>query len=147
MFTPSIEPLNSVSDVSWGIIDGSTYATINSSTGELTINENTITQMVKVRAQSKTNPNLYDDREIVLTYKEPEAIEEITFDISVNGLSSEYIFADTSTSYNFTAQLDPSLNGYTVVYDIIEGYDTFYVTDMNFDNNITTTTFSFYPPE
>lgn len=146
-FTSSIEPLYTDSSVIWSIVDGSTYASINASTGELNINEGTITQMVKVRAQSVLNASIFDDREIVLTYKESDDIEQINFDIIVNGLLSEYVFADSSTSYSFSAQLDPQLDDYIVVFEILEGYNCLNITNMNFDNNITTTTFSFNAPE
>jgi hypothetical protein len=62
------------------------YASIDTSSGELTIKEGTITQMVKVRAQSRLNASVFDEKEVVLTYKEQPVIEELNYDISISGL-------------------------------------------------------------
>lgn len=82
----------------------------------------------------------------MLTHREPVAIEEYVFDISINGLQTSYNFIDSSTTYSFTAALDPSVNGYNVVFDIVEGIDYFYVTNINWDNNLTTVEFKFNDP-
>ena len=72
--------------IEWSITDGSTYASINSSTGELTIKEGTITQMVKVKAKSRHNASIFNEKEIVLTYKELPEIENQSFQIIVEDL-------------------------------------------------------------
>ena len=42
--------------------------------------------MVKVRAQSRLNTSVFDEKEVVLTYKEQPVIEELNYDISISGL-------------------------------------------------------------
>ena len=80
MLKTSLEPLNTTDNqVDWEILDGNKYCSIDGSTGELTIDSSTITQMVKVRAKSRANANLYEDKEIVLTHRDVEGIEQLQF--------------------------------------------------------------------
>lgn len=78
MLKTSLEPLNTTDNqVDWEILDGNKYCSIDRSTGELTIDSSTITQMVKVRAKSRANADLYEDKEIVLTHRDVEGIEQL----------------------------------------------------------------------
>lgn len=147
MLKSNLQPLNTTeNDIEWSIVDGSTYCSIDASTGELTIDSSAITQMVKVRAKSVSNSNLAEEREIVLTHREQPIIEDLNFDINISGLQASYNFIGSSTTYSFTAALDPSINGYNVVFDVIEGNDCFNITDINWENNQTTVTFAFNEP-
>lgn len=87
--------------------------------------------MVKVRAKSVSNQNLIEEREIVLTHREQPIIEDLNLDINISGLQASYNFIDTETTYTFTASLTPSISGYNVVFDVIEGNDCFNITDIN----------------
>ena len=102
--------------------------------------------MVKVRAKSVSNQNLIEEREIVLTHREQPIIEDLNLDINISGLQASYNFIDTETTYTFTASLTPSISGYNVVFDVIEGNDCFNITDINWENNQTTVTFAFNEP-
>ena len=143
----NLQPLNTnKNDIEWSIVEGDNYCSINASTGELTIDSSAITQMVKVRAKSVSNQNLIDEREIVLTHREQPIIEDLNLDINISGLQASYNFIDTETTYTFTASLTPSISGYNVVFDVIEGNDCFNITDINWQNNQTTVTFAFNEP-
>lgn len=147
MLKSSLQPLNTTeNDIEWSIVEGDNYCSINASTGELTIDSSAITQMVKVRAKSVSNSNLIEEREIVLTHREQPIIEDLNVDINISGLQASYNFIDSSTTYSFTAALDPSVNGYNVVFDVIEGNDCFNITDINWENNQTTVSFTFNEP-
>lgn len=143
----NLQPLNTnKNDIEWSIVEGDNYCSINASTGELTIDSSAITQMVKVRAKSVSNQNLIEEREIVLTHREQPIIEDLNLDINISGLQASYNFIDTETTYTFTASLIPSISGYNVVFDVIEGNDCFNITDINWENNQTTVTFAFNEP-
>lgn len=143
----NLQPLNTTeNDIEWSILEGDNYCSINASTGELTIDSSAITQMVKVRAKSVSNPSLTEEREIVLTHREQPIIEDLNLDINISGLQASYNFKDTKTTYTFTAALNPSISGYNVVFDVIEGNDCFNITDINWENNQTTVTFAFNEP-
>lgn len=143
----TLQPLNTnKNDIEWSILEGDNYCSINASTGELTIDSSAITQMVKVRAKSVSNPSLTEEREIVLTHREQPIIEDLNLDINISGLQASYNFKDTNTTYTFTASLSPSISGYNVVFDVIEGNDCFNITDINWENNQTTVTFAFNEP-
>ena len=143
----NLQPLNTTeNDIEWSIVEGDNYCSINASTGELTIDSSAITQMVKVRAKSVSNQNLIEEREIVLTHREQPIIEDLNLDINISGLQTSYNFKDTETTYTFTASLAPSISGYNVVFDVIEGNDCFNITDINWENNQTTVTFAFNEP-
>lgn len=147
MLKSNLQPLNTAeNDIEWSIVEGDNYCSINASTGELTIDSSAITQMVKVRAKSVSNQNLIDEREIVLTHREQPIIEDLNLDINISGLQASYNFIDTETTYTFTASLTPSISGYNVVFDVIEGNDCFNITDINWENNQTTATFAFNEP-
>ena len=143
----NLQPLNTTeNDIEWSIVEGDNYCSINASTGELTIDSSAITQMVKVRAKSVSNQNLIEEREIVLTHREQPIIEDLNLDIIISGLQASYNFIGTETTYTFTASLNPSISGYNVVFDVIEGNDCFNITDINWENNQTTVTFAFNEP-
>lgn len=143
----NLQPLNTTeNDIEWSILEGDNYCSINASTGELTIDSSAITQMVKVRAKSVSNQNLIEEREIVLTHREQPIIEDLNLDIIISGLQASYNFIGTETTYTFTASLTPSISGYNVVFDVIEGNDCFNITDINWENNQTTVTFAFNEP-
>lgn len=147
MLKSNLQPLNTnKNDIEWSIVEGDNYCSINASTGELTIDSSAITQMVKVRAKSVSNQNLIEEREIVLTHREQPIIEDLNLDINISGLQASYNFIDTETTYTFTASLTPSISGYNVVFDVIEGNDCFNITDINWENNQTTVTFAFNEP-
>lgn len=147
MLKSNLQPLNTnKNDIEWSIVEGDNYCSINASTGELTIDPSAITQMVKVRAKSVSNQNLIEEREIVLTHREQPIIEDLNLDINISGLQASYNFIDTETTYTFTASLTPSISGYNVVFDVIEGNDCFNITDINWENNQTTVTFAFNEP-
>ena len=147
MLKSNLQPLNTnKNDIEWSIVEGDNYCSINASTGELTIDSSAITQMVKVRAKSVSNQNLIEEREIVLTHREQPIIEDLNLDINISGLQASYNFIDTETTYTFTASLTPSISGYNVVFDVIEGNDCFNITDINWQNNQTTVTFAFNEP-
>lgn len=146
--TPSISPLNTVDDIQWSIVEGSEYAYINSSTGELQIFDNAITQMIKVKAKSLTNPSIFDEQEIVVTYNsDSSSIKLIDYEIFVSGLSSEYNFVSTDEVYIITASLSPTStrNSY-IGYNIKEGEDIVTVKDVSFINSETKIYFSFNTP-
>lgn len=147
MLKSNLQPLNTnKNDIEWSIVEGDNYCSINASTGELTIDSSAITQMVKVRAKSVSNPSLIEEREIVLTHREQPIIDDLNLDINISGLQASYNFIDTKTTYTFTASLNPSISGYNVVFDVIEGNDCFNITDINWENNQTTVTFAFNEP-
>lgn len=145
--SPSKQPLNTLNDdLQWSIVDGSTYANIDASSGELTIKEGTITQMVKVRAQSRLNVSVFDEKEVVLTYKEQPVIEELNYDISISGLFQKMIFVSTDTIYSVAAELVPTTTDEYVVFDITEGADKVVIQDVSLINGKTNFTFSFAEP-
>ena len=145
--SPSKQPLNTLNDdLQWSIVDGSTYASIDASSGELTIKEGTITQMVKVRAQSRLNASVFDEKEVVLTYKEQPVIEELNYDINVFGLYDRMIFVSTDTLYSVAAELYPTTTDEYVVCDITEGADKVVIQDVSFINGKTNFTFTFAEP-
>ena len=145
--SPSKQPLNTLNDdLQWSIVDGSTYAYINASTGKLTIKEGTITQMVKVKAQSRLNASVFDEKEVVLTYKEQPVIEELNYDISISGLFQKMIFVSTDTIYSVAAELVPTTTDEYVVCDITEGMDKVIIQDVSFLNGKTNFTFTFAEP-
>ena len=145
--SPSKQPLNTLNDdLQWSIVDGNTYASIDASSGELTIKEGTITQMVKVRAQSRLNASVFDEKEVVLTYKEQPVIEELNYNINVFGLYDRMIFVSTDTLYSAVAELYPTTTDEYVVFDITEGADKVVIQDVSFINGKTKFTFTFAEP-
>jgi len=112
----------------------------------LTIKEGTITQMVKVRAQSRLNASVFDEKEVVLTYKEQPVIEELNYNINVFGLYDRMIFVSTDTLYSAVAELYPTTTDEYVVFDITEGADKVVIQDVSFINGKTKFTFTFAEP-
>ena len=130
MLKTSLEPLNTTDNqVDWEILDGSTYCSIDGSTGELTIDSSTITQMVKVRAKSRANANLYEDKEIVLTHRDVEGIEQMQLQILFEDLASSYTYANDSTVYSFYVKVQPNVD-ITMGYDILEGTEDIEITNI-----------------
>lgn len=130
MLKTSLEPLNTTDNqVDWEILDGSSYCSIDGSTGELTIDSSTITQMVKVRAKSRANANLYEDKEIVLTHRDVEGIEQMQLQILFEDLASSYTYANDSTVYSFYVKVQPNVD-ITMGYDILEGTEDIEITNI-----------------
>ena len=120
---PSFQPLFAENDaIEWSITDGSTYASINSSTGELTIKEGTITQMVKVKAKSRHNASIFDEKEIVLTYKELPEIENQSFQIIVEDLQQQYDFVSDDIGYTIKAYMLPDNTDY-LSFNVLQNTD------------------------
>ena len=120
---PSFQPLFADNDaIEWSITDGSTYASINSSTGELTIKEGTITQMVKVKAKSRHNASIFDEKEIVLTYKELPEIENQSFQIIVEDLQQQYDFVSDDIGYTIKAYMLPDNTDY-LSFNVLQNTD------------------------
>ena len=139
---PSIQPLNTVDNIQWSIVEGGSYANINSSTGELTINNNTITQMIKVKATSLTNSSIFDEREIVLTYKDVDEIDLPVYQIIVTGLEDEYVYVNNEMTYTLKFSEYPGTIG-DLFFDVIEGQNFINITDISRVENYTYITFSF----
>lgn len=57
--------------VTWSIIIGNSYATINANTGVLSILPGATSASIRVRAVSNYDPNIYATKDITVTYKEP----------------------------------------------------------------------------
>ncbi len=130
MLKTSLEPLNTTDNqVDWEILDGNKYCSIDGSTGELTIDSSTITQMVKVRAKSRANANLYEDKEIVLTHRDVEGIEQLQLQILFEDLASSYTYANDSTVYSFYVKVQPNVD-ITMGYDILEGTEDIEITNI-----------------
>jgi len=102
--------------------------------------------MVKVRAQSRLNASVFDEKEVVLTYKEQPVIEELNYDINVFGLYDRMIFVSTDTLYSVAAELYPTTTDEYVVFDITEGADKVVIQDVSFINGKTNFTFTFAEP-
>ena len=140
--TSSIQPLNTTeNDIEWSILDGSLYATVDSSTGELTIKDNAITQMIKVRAKSSSNNSIYEDREMVVTYKGNTQIADIEYDIIVDGLNEQYVYISENQQYTIYAQLSPIIYDKYVLVEIVDGAE--YVNILSYDFNVSRTSFTF----
>lgn len=139
---PSIQPLNTVDDIQWSIVEGGSYANINSSTGELTINNNAITQMIKVKATSLANSSIFDEREIVLTYKDVDEIDLPVYQIIVTGLEDEYVYVNNEMTYTLKFSEYPGTIG-DLFFDVIEGQNFINITDISRVENYTYITFSF----
>ena len=90
-------------DVRWSILEGSEYASINSDTGELTINETANKSSVTIRVESLSNPNIYDTKMLTVTYEDLEDVfngMEISGTINAVGSSIYSIkYAPENTSY------------------------------------------------
>ena len=68
IFAASYTPLNTTErGVAWSVVNGSSYATINSSTGELTALPGANASSVTIRVTSTDNPSVYADKNIVVT--------------------------------------------------------------------------------
>lgn len=147
MLTSSIQPLNTTeNDIEWSILDGSLYATVDSSTGELTIKDNAITQMIKVRAKSISNNSIYEDREMVVTYRGNTQIADIEYDIIVDGLNEQYVYVSENQQYTIYAQLSPIIYDKYVLVDIVNGAEYVNILSCDFSGNRTALTFSFTEP-
>ena len=130
MLKTSLEPLNTTDNqVDWEILDGNKYCSIDRSTGELTIDSSTITQMVKVRAKSRANADLYEDKEIVLTHRDVEGIEQLQLQILFEDLASSYTYADDSTVYSFYVKVQPNVD-ISMDYEILEGTEDIEITNI-----------------
>ena len=104
--------------------------------------------MIKVKAKSLTNPSIFDEQEIVVTYNSDSSIVKlIDYEIFVSGLSSEYNFVSTDEVYIITASLSPTStrNSY-IGYNIKEGEDIITVKDVSFINSETKLYFCFNTP-
>ena len=120
---PSFQPLFAENDeIEWSITDGSTYASINSNTGKLTINQGTITQMVKVRVQSRQNASIFDEKEIVLTYKELPEIDNQSFQIIVEDLQQQYDYVSDDIWYTIKAYMQPANTDY-LSFNVLQNTD------------------------
>lgn len=139
---PNIQPLNTMNDIRWSIVEGGSYASINSSTGELTIKDNAITQMVKVKATSLTNSSIFDEREIVLTYKDVDEIDLPVYQIIVTGLQDEYVYVNNERTYTLKFSVYPGLID-ELFFEVIDGQDFINISDISSVDNYTYITFSF----
>jgi len=67
-FSASYNPVNTTEKlVSWSIVQGSNYATINANTGLLTVLSGTTSETITIRATSSFNTAIYADKTIVVT--------------------------------------------------------------------------------
>lgn len=103
----------------WSVVEGNDYCSIDSSTGELYIDSSAITQMVKVRAASRSNRSLYHDKEIVITYRDTSRIETPTLEIVADNLQQQYNFVSTDTYYTISCHVEPDVQR-RLTYEVIQ---------------------------
>lgn len=102
--------------VSWSIISGNTYATINVNTGLVKIAENADNSTIIVKATSTYNPSISAEKVITVTYKN-------TVDI-INSISIEGVDNVESGGYTFTINYSPTNTAYkSVIWTIQDGGD------------------------
>ena len=119
----SFNPLFTLDDeVDWSIVDGSTYCSIDACTGDLSIDSSAITQMVKVRATSRSNRSLYYDKEIVITHRDTSAPGEAFIDIYIDGVQQSYTYDRDSSNHSFWVGVRPDVD-INMGYEFLEGDD------------------------
>lgn len=97
--------------VTWKVVSGSAYASINQSTGEVTAKDGASSAVVVIRATSSYNTAIYAEKTISVTYA---AGPEISFSDDVNGVINVRA-SDTSVGNRFQfaniGQLEASVTG------------------------------------
>lgn len=100
-YTPSNTPQTGVA---WSIMTGSQYATIDSSTGVLTINSIASSSLVTIKATSSVNASISATKDVTVTYQQ-SAIDLQSIAVSGSqtlvGVSSQYsaVYTPSDTSY------------------------------------------------
>lgn len=109
-YTPS-DVLAKYQGVTWSIVSGSAYASINQSTGEVTAKDGASSSVVVIRATSSYNTAIYAEKTISVTYA---AGPEISFSDDVGGVVNVKASATSSANrFQFAniGQLDASVTG------------------------------------
>lgn len=109
-YTPS-DVLAKYQGVTWSIVSGSAYASINQSTGEVTAKDGAASSVVVIRATSAYNTAIYAEKTISVTYA---AGPDISFSEDDNGVINVRA-SDTSSANRFQfaniEQLEASVTG------------------------------------
>lgn len=93
MVVAYVPALTSDRDVVWSITSGSQYASINSSTGELTILSGANSSAVTVHVESTNDSSIYAEKQLTLTYQESLLELEISGESVVSGKTASYSLA------------------------------------------------------
>lgn len=102
-YTASFFPANtSQRSVIWEILEGNNYATINSSTGELTINSTANNSKVIIRVSSVENPSISNTLALTLTYHLDTYGENLTQGLSWSSgyYAKDYSIKSSSVTYH-----------------------------------------------
>ena len=93
MVVAYVPALTSDRDVVWSITSGGQYASINSSTGELTILSGANSSAVTVHVESTNDSSIYAEKQLTLTYQESLLELEISGESVVSGKTASYSLA------------------------------------------------------
>lgn len=109
-YTPS-DVLAKYQGVTWSIVSGSAYASINQSTGEVTAKDGAASSVVVIRATSTYSTAIYAEKTVAVTYS---AGPDISFSDDVGGVINVRA-SDTSVGNRFQfaniGQLEASVTG------------------------------------
>lgn len=109
-YTPS-DVLAKYRGVTWSIVSGSAYASINQSTGEVTAKDGAASSVVVIRATSTYSTAIYAEKTVAVTYS---AGPDISFSDDVGGVINVRA-SDTSSANRFQfaniGQLEASVTG------------------------------------
>lgn len=127
-YTVTYTPSNTEdTGVTWSIVSGASYASIDSATGVLTINSNANNSSVTIAATSTTYPSIIATKDITVTYLSESAISaiDIVGDNIVEGLWTTYTVTYTPSNTEETGVTWSIVSGseYATI-DAVTGYLT-----------------------
>ena len=97
-FTVECTPTNANEQrVIWGIESGSEYATIDSSTGLLTIDSSANNSSITIKATSLDDSSIYATKDIIITYENVPPITAIEINSDIEIIAREYQLSITCT--------------------------------------------------
>lgn len=121
--------------VTWEITEGSQYATINSGTGVVTIDEDADEAEIIIKATSTYNSSITATKTITVTYDAPQPgntdiTDQFTFTANPLGFATGWATEDTGASHNLN--MNPGTNGNLQHSNFvnIEDYDKLIVTNI-----------------
>lgn len=122
--------------VTWEITEGSQYATINSSIGVVTIDEDADEAEIIIKATSTYNSLITATKTIIVTYDDTpqpgdtDITDQFTFTVNPLGFATGWAAGDTGASHNLNVNPETNENLSHSNFVNIEAYDKLIVTNI-----------------
>lgn len=88
------------------------------------------------------NPDIYSEKEVVLTYKDIDYIGMPEYKINVYGIQDEYVYTGQATTYQIQFEVYPNTVGYTM-FEVIQNDSLIEIKNVAVAGNMTTVDFGF----